>query len=84
MSKPIQYTIRGISKRTDSVLREMAAEEGVSLNTVALSLLDSAAGQGGEGSRAHDLDSLSGSWVADPAFDEAIKAFDQIDPGLWR
>jgi hypothetical protein len=62
----------------------MAAEEGVSLNTVALSLLDAAAEQGGEGTRRHDLDALSGSWVADPAFDEAIKTFDQIDPSLWR
>lgn len=84
MPKSIQYTVRGVSERTDSILREIAAEEGVSLNTVALSLLDAAAEQGGESSRAHDLDALAGSWVADPAFDEAIKAFDQIDPALWR
>lgn len=84
MSKSIQYTLRGVSERTDSVLREMAAEEGVSLNTVALSLLDAATDRGGGSPRAHDLDSLSGSWVADPAFDDAVKAFDQIDPSLWR
>jgi hypothetical protein len=84
MRKSIQYTVRGVSKRTDSVLREMAAEEGVSLNTVALSLLDAAVEHGSEGNRSHDLDRLSGSWVADPAFDEAVKAFDQIDPSLWR
>jgi hypothetical protein len=62
----------------------MAAEEGVSLNTVALSLLDAADEGGGEGRLNHDLDRLSGSWVADPAFDEAVKMFDQIDPLLWR
>jgi hypothetical protein len=84
MPKSIQYTVRGVSERTDSVLREMAAEEGVSLNTVALSLLDAAAEQGGESPRTHDLDALAGSWVADPAFDAAVKAFDQIDPALWR
>lgn len=84
MPKSIQYTVRGVSERTDCILREMAAEEGVSLNTVALSLLDAAAEHGGEGSRSHDLDALSGSWVADPAFDEAVKTFDQIDPSLWR
>ena len=82
--KSIQYTVRGVSDRTDSFLREMAVEEGVSLNTVALSLLDAAAEQGGEGNRSHELDALSGSWVADPAFDEAVKAFDQIDASLWR
>lgn len=84
MRKSIQYTVRGVSERTDSVLREMATEEGVSLNTVTLSLLDAATEQGGEQSRSHDLDALSGSWVADPAFDEAVKTFDQIDPSLWR
>jgi hypothetical protein len=84
MPKSIQYTVRGVSQRTDSVLREMAAEEGVSLNTVALSLLDAAADQGAESPRVHDLDSLSGSWVTDPAFDDAVKAFDQIDPSFWR
>lgn len=84
MPKPIQYTVRGVSQRTDSVLREMAAEEGVSLNTVALSLLDAAAEHGSEVNRAHDLDQLSGSWVSDPAFDEAVKTFDQIDASLWR
>lgn len=84
VGKQIQYTVRGVSERTDSVLRERAAEEGVSLNAVALSLLDAAAGGGGEGQRFHDLDALRGSWVADPAFDRAIEAFEQIDPGLWR
>jgi hypothetical protein len=83
MRKSIQYTVRGVSERTDSVLREIASEEGVSLNTVALSLLDAATDQGSE-NRSHDLDSLSGSWVADPAFDDAVKALDQIDPSLWR
>jgi hypothetical protein len=82
--KSIQYTVRGVSDRTDSFLREMAVEEEVSLNTVALSLLDAAAEQGGKGNRSHELDALSGSWVADPAFDEAVKAFDQIDASLWR
>ena len=84
MRRPIHYTLRGVSERTDFILREMAAEEGVSLNTVALSLLDAATEDGGEGSRSHDLDALSGSWVADPAFDKAVRTFDQIDPTLWR
>jgi hypothetical protein len=84
MSKPIQYTVRGVSERTDAVLREMAAEEGVSLNAVALSLLDAAAAQGDEAGRSHDLDALVGSWVADPAFDQAQEVFEQIDAAIWR
>lgn len=84
MAKPIQYTVRGVSERTDSVLREIAAEEGVSLNAYTLSLLDSAASPDHESKRQHDLDALAGSWVVDPAFDQAQKAFEQIDPALWR
>lgn len=84
VGKPIQYTVRGVSERTDSVLRERATEEGVSLNAVALSLLDAAAGGGGDAQRFHDLDALAGSWVADPAFDRAIEVFERIDPDLWR
>jgi hypothetical protein len=56
----------------------------VSLNTVALSLLDAAAAQGGEAGRCHDLDALAGSWIADPAFDQAQEVFEQIDPAIWR
>ena len=84
MRQRIQYTVRGVSERTDSVLREAAAEEGVSLNAYTLSLLDSAADPGHEGKRKHDLDALAGSWVADPAFDQANEVFEKIDPALWR
>ena len=83
MAKPVQYTVRGVSQRTDSVLREMATEEGVSLNAVALSLLDAAA-RSEDGARFHDLDALAGSWVADPAFEQAQEVFEQIDADLWR
>ena len=83
MAKPVQYTVRGVSQRTDSVLREMATEEGVSLNAVALSLLDAAA-RSEDGVRFHDLDALAGSWVADPAFEQAQEVFEQIDADLWR
>lgn len=84
VAKSIQYTVRGVSERTDTVLRERAAEEGVSLNAVALSLLNAAA-TGSEGApQFHDLDALAGSWVSDPAFDRAMEVFEQIDPAMWR
>lgn len=84
MPKLIQYTVRGVSEQTDSALRERAAEEGVSLNAVALSMLDAAAGVGGDTQRFHDLDALAGSWVADPAFDRAVDVFERVDLDLWR
>jgi hypothetical protein len=27
---------------------------------------------------------LAGSWIADPAFDQAQEVFEQIDPAIWR
>jgi hypothetical protein len=32
----------------------------------------------------HDLDTLIGSWREDPAFDAAIRAFDQVDAEVWK
>lgn len=32
----------------------------------------------------HDLDDLAGTWVSDPAFDEAISAQRQIDADMWK
>lgn len=83
MKKMAQYTIRGVSARTDAVLREMAGERGVSLNTLALSLLDAVAGAD-DGVRHHDLDALAGTWVADADCDQALRAFDRIERGLWK
>lgn len=83
LKKRVQYTIRGVSPRTDGVLREMAEEQGASLNTIALSLLDAATG-GGEAGRFHDLDALAGTWVEDPACDEVLRTFEKVDHGMWR
>ena len=32
----------------------------------------------------HDLDSLIGTWRDDPAFDAAIRAFEQVDEAVWK
>lgn len=34
--------------------------------------------------RRRDLSDLAGSWVEDPAFEEAMIDQDQIDPALWK
>lgn len=36
------------------------------------------------GGEHHDLDGLIGSWQEDPAFDAAIRAFEQVDEALWK
>ena len=81
--KKIQYTIRGISERTDRILREKALKEGVSLNAELNATLEKAAGNT-TGIRYDDLDSLAGTWVQDPEFDRAIEEMDRIDEDLWK
>ena len=77
-----QYTIRRVSPHVDEALRRKAKLKGKSLNQVILDSLAESVGE--EASRYHDLDELAGSWKADKAFDNALKAFDKIDPGDWK
>lgn len=32
----------------------------------------------------HDLDPFIGTWVDDPEFDKALKAFETIDTDIWK
>lgn len=82
--KRLQYTLRGVSERTNLVLRETAIQQGASINETALAVLEKGLGLTTEPVRHHDLDGLAGSWVDDPAFDKALRDMDRIDPELWR
>jgi hypothetical protein len=75
----MQYTIRGIPKGVDRVLRQRAKREGKSLNEIALRALQDSAGSVPATKINHDFDRFAGTWVEDPAFDEAMKMFEQID-----
>ena len=79
----IQYTLRGIPRRVDSALRRKAKREGVSLNRAALHAIAHGLGLDDEKPVYDDLDDLAGTWVEDPAFDEAIREIDSVDPDLW-
>jgi hypothetical protein len=83
MSK-IQDTIRGIGERVDARIRERAAREGKSMNETVLEALKSGLGIDDGEIRCGDLDDLVGTWVHDPAFDQAIQEMDRIDPELWK
>ena len=80
----IQYTLRCIPSRLDTVLRERAIKEQRSMNEVAVDALSRGLGLTEEEVRYHDLDDLAGTWVKDPGFDKALKDMDKIDPELWR
>ena len=79
-ARPVQYTIRGVPREVDRVLREKAAQRKESLNRVLLDELTIASV--GRQRRA-DFSDLVGKWVPDAAFDEILAAQRQIDPDKW-
>ena len=82
--KTTQYTIRNIPEQVDRLVRQQAKKTHKSLNAVLLAALKRGIGVADEPAEYHDLDELAGSWVADPEFDDAMKAFESIDEELWK
>ncbi len=83
-SRPNQYTLRNVPPRVDQRIREVAEQYGSSLNQAALEALSRGLGLETEPVIHHDLDDLAGTWVADPAFDQAMKDMDRVDKDLWK
>lgn len=79
-----QYTIRAVPDRVDRALRKRAKAEGKSLNAFVVQILELAAGAAGEMKKNQNLEKYFGTWVEDPAFDEAMKDFDRIDEEMWK
>src|SRR5207249_7571787 len=81
----LQYTVRNMPEHVDRALRRKASEERKSLNEVLREALIREAGVVEPSTRLYtDLDSLAGTWVDDPGFDETIRAQDRVDESLWR
>ncbi len=83
-AKHRQYTLRDIPPALDRALRERADQEGKSLNQVAREALRRGIGLPEQERVSDDLDQLVGTWQDDPAFDEAIRQQDMVDPEAWR
>ncbi len=77
----VQYTVRGVPREVDIVLRRKAAKRKVSLNQMIVEELSEAAI--GARKRA-DFSDLVGKWTPDPAFDEILTAGRQIDRDKWK
>lgn len=80
-AKPIQYTIRGVPREVDRVLRGKAARRKQSLNQLIVDELTAATT--GRTIRA-DFSDLVGQWTPDPAFDDVLAAQRQIDWDKWK
>ena len=79
-----QYTIRRVPRSVDRALRRIARERGQSLNTVLVDIVTRAAGVDAEPRQFTDLDHLIGSWVSDPATEEALAEQRLVDPRDWE
>ncbi len=82
--KSIQYTLRSVSDEVDAQLRKRSVREGESLNPYIISTLKGGVGLSGQNPKHHDHQFLIGTWVEDPKCSNALKAFGQIDEGLWK
>ena len=80
----MQYTIRGIPERLDTVLRERARVENKSLNEVALGALADGLGVGSERTVRRDLSDIAGTWRKDAEVDAALASHDRVDSRLWK
>lgn len=80
----MQYTLRNVPLKLDEALRLRARAERKSLNEVAIEALSEAVGLSGAPLRRRDLSDVRGTWVEDPAVEEALADQRKIDPELWR
>ena len=84
-----QLTVRGLDDRLERRLRELAAEQQISLNRAALTLMLQGAGLGSRreptDSVGSTLDSFIGVWSKEDEAEllRALEPLEQIDPELW-
>ena len=85
-----QLTLRGFDKELERRIRDLARQDGISLNQAALRLLRRGAGLGDDGERpdtvGSELDDHIGTWTAQEAdeFEVSLKDFEHVDEALWK
>lgn len=81
-------TLRGIDESLAQTLKELARNQGVSLNSLALRLIREAAGIDKRKRTLvhHDLDTLAGTWLEEDEseFLNATRALKAIDEEIWK
>lgn len=81
-------TVRGIDDSLSQTLKDLARDQGVSLNTLALRLIREGTGVDKRKRTIlhHDLDALAGTWseADERAFTAATISFEVIDEDMWK
>lgn len=85
----VSLTINEIDDATAAWLKAEAERKGVSIESVAVELIQKGAARTPEPliqAVYHDLDSLAGTWTEEQAteFLKAVEYFELIDEHLWR
>ena len=83
-----QLTLRGLDRRLERKIRDLARQERISLNKAALRLLEKGAGLDAPEPAdriGRSLDHLIGTWTLEEAdaLLESIQSCEQIDEELW-
>jgi len=81
-------TLRGIDEPLAQTLKELARNQGISLNALALRLIREATGiDKRKRTQVHyDLDSLAGTWCKEDEelFQEATRQLETVDEEMWK
>jgi len=81
-------TLHGIDETLTQALKELARNQGVSLNTLALRLIREATGvDKRKRTQVHnDLDTLAGTWseMDEFTFQSATRSLETIDEEMWK
>ena len=85
----VSLTLNEIDDATVEWLKAEAERKGVSIESLAVELIQKGAGRAPESSTQpvyHELDSLAGTWTEEQAteFLKAVEDFELIDEHLWR
>ena len=81
-----QLTVRQVPNEIEDELRQVARQNGTSLNHTAIAALRKGLGLAPPERRRRDLSGLAGKWTAEEAdeFDNNVKVFGKIDEELWQ
>jgi plasmid stability protein len=83
-------SIRGLDAKALAQLKERAAREEASVNTLVVRLIEQGLGHRRAKKtvlrRRDDLDALAGAWrkTEGAAFERAAAPFAEVDPALWK
>jgi hypothetical protein len=78
----VQYTVRGVPREVDKILRRRAHQRGISLNQLLVEEICAAGG--GQRRRYRSLKDLGGRWQEDPEFNRILAEQRRIDADLWK